>query len=152
MNRTLAFCNRYFDGEIPQQEIESEVQERIQSIFACAGKNIERGALKDALFEVMEGARFANRYYDAKAPWKTRLQNIEDCRKAIANCFYLAGNLSVLFAPFLPFSSEKIQTWLGIQNRWEPQIIEKCCLTGSEDILFEKFDLSALSQYLVETE
>lgn len=100
VNRTLAFSNRYFDGEIPQEEIGPEVKERIKSIFECVGESIEHGAFKEALFKAMEGARFANRYYDGKAPWKTRLNDIGNCRKTIANCFYLVANLSVLFAPF----------------------------------------------------
>ena len=150
VNRTLAFSNRYFDGEIPQEEIEREVKERIKSIFECVGESIEHGAFKEALFKAMEGARFANRYYDGKAPWKTRLNDVGNCRKTIANCFYLVANLSVQFAPFLPFSSEKIQRWLGIENRWEQQTPVKPFLSGSEGILFEKFDGSAFSQDLIE--
>lgn len=150
VNRTLAFFSRYLDREIPPQEIESEVQARIKSIFASVGKSIARGAIKDGLFEAMEGARFANRYYDAKAPWKTRTEDIEDCRKVIANGFYLVGNLSVIFASFLPFSSEKIQTWLGMENRWEPQVMKKRFLTDEKYVLFEKFELSVFSKDLFE--
>lgn len=78
------------------------------------------------------------------------MNDIGNCRKTIAKCFYLVANLSVLFAPFLPFSSEKIQRWLGIENRWEQQTPVKPFLSGSEGILFEKFDGSAFLKDLIE--
>lgn len=149
VNRTVAFCNRYFNGEIPGETIEAEIEERVKEVFSQVGQKIERGTFKEALFDVMEAARSANRYYDAERPWKTRLENIEDCRKTMANCVYLVGNLSVLFAPFLPFSSKKIQSWVGIQNSWNPQRITKTCFTGAEGILFHKFDLSVFPQELI---
>ncbi len=36
-------------------------------------------------------------------------------------------NLAVLLSPFLPFSSEKVDKWLNINNQWKRQNVQQVC-------------------------
>jgi len=60
-------------------------------------------------------AQDANRYLDAKAPWK----KIKEDRQAAADSLYVAlcviSHLKTAFYPFLPFSSQKVHEYLGFE-------------------------------------
>jgi len=63
--------------------------------------------------QIMALAREANRYLDEKAPWTS----IKTDRERTATTMYVAlraiDNLKVLFAPYLPFSCERLHRMLG---------------------------------------
>lgn len=140
VNRTLAFSEKYLDGALPRVEIDNEVRTTVSELFESVGGKIERGSLKEALDDIFNAVRYANKYYDSRQPWKTRRENIEDCRAAIGNCVWLAANLSVLLSPFLPFSSEKISGWLSTKQTWEPQEVTAERINGTVSPLFPRID------------
>jgi methionyl-tRNA synthetase len=61
-------------------------------------------------------ARSANRYLDEQAPWK----QIKVDRQAAGTTIYVMlqvlSALHVLFCPYLPFSSQKLHTYLGFEG------------------------------------
>ncbi len=72
---------------------------------------------------IFESIHFGNTYYDANQPWKTRVDNIDECKSTIAVCTYLIANIANLLHPFLPFSSQKVSDWLGTTLKWEEQSV-----------------------------
>lgn len=89
----------------------------------------------------MELARFGNRYFDAGRPWSTRKEEPEACARTLYNCIQLIGNLAVLWRPFLPFSSDTVLNWLGLQDQWEPQKVQGGYQLPETEILFRRIDL-----------
>ena len=79
-------------------------------------------------------------YYDAKQPWKTRVDNIEECKETIAICTYLIANIANLLHPFLPFSSQKVSDWLGTALKWEEQSVAVQRISFDISILFSKVE------------
>ena len=69
--------------------------------------------LRAALGEAMRLASEVNKYLDTAAPWF----EIKTDKSAAATTIYTAlkaiDTLKVLFAPFLPFTCEKLHTYLG---------------------------------------
>lgn len=63
---------------------------------------------------------------------------MDACRETIGNCLCLIGNLAVLLGPFLPFSSEKVLSWLNLEPKWEPQKIARRQLPEDFGILFSR--------------
>ncbi len=141
VNRTLAFAVKYFNCEIPQISINSEIKERVKQLYVSVGEKIEKGAFRDAIAEIFEIVRFGNVYYDAKQPWKTRTEDVELCRETIGNCIYLIANAAVLLSPFLPFSSSKIAEWLGIDLSWGEKETDKKEIPSEISILFSRIEL-----------
>ena len=92
------------------------------------------------LEEIFELIRFGNAYYDSNRPWKTRTEDIADCRKTISNCVYLIANIAVLLYPFLPFSSEKIADWLQFDLTWQEKKVTLKQSTKEISILFQRID------------
>lgn len=140
VNRTLAFAAKYLDGELPRADIDREISSLVESLFRSVGEKLEKGFIKDAIEEIFEAVRYANRYYDAQQPWKTRREDAEKCRATIANCAYLTANLAVLLKPFLPFSSETVLRWLGVTEEWRPQNVTAERLCEEITPLFPRID------------
>ena len=146
INRNLAFVEKYFGGVVPNGSINKEIEEKIISTFTSVGENIEKANLRDALEEIFELVRFGNRYFDAYKPWITRDTNINACENTIFNCVQLVANLATLLLPFLPFSSEKVCTWLALEQEWEPQFVRSGYIIPTREILFERLDKKIIDE------
>ncbi len=68
---------------------------------------METGKLKQALSEVFDFIREANKYFDVQAPWKQVKENPEEADKTLATCVYIIVNTTQLLYPFLPYSTKK---------------------------------------------
>ena len=121
VNRALTFAYRRLDGKVPEpgslQDVDSGLLSQIEAGFQPVGELIAACKLRAALAEVMALAREANRYLDEKGPWF----QIKEDREAAATSIYVAlraiDSLKTLFAPFLPFSSELVQGFLGYDGQ-----------------------------------
>lgn len=140
VNRTLAFSVKYLNCEIPSVAVDADIKERVQLLYGSVGAKIEKGAFRDALDEIFEVVRFGNTYYDAKQPWKTRVEDMEECRNTIGNCVYLVANIAILLHPFLPFSSAKAAKWLDISLQWKEQEVVAKQVSSDISILFSKIE------------
>ncbi|NLO49442.1 MAG: methionine--tRNA ligase [Clostridiales bacterium] len=153
VNRTLSFTQKYLCGAVPDALFSPEVKTVIEESYIKVGKKIESGFIKEALQDIFELVRYSNRYFDAKAPWKSRTTNIEDCENTIVTCIQLAANLSVLLSPFLPFSSKKLADCLNIRPDWKPQYLKYGYAIPQTGLLFKRIDseqLDAAFSYLSE--
>ena len=110
------------------------------NIFASAGKKIESGDFRDCLSEIFEFVRFANKYFDGEQPWITRTSDPAKCADTLFNCVQIIANLAVLLAPFLPFSSEKVCSWLSLETTWKKQHVPAGYALPEISILFERID------------
>ena len=148
VNRTLAFLTKYAQSTVPVGALEVSVGNAISAVYGSAGQAIEDGRLKDALEGIFELVRWSNRYFDGNEPWRTRTANPESCRRTLFNCVQLAANLSILLAPFLPFSSGKVFSWLGLRTDWHPQFVPADYVLPPISVLFTRLDTSVVNREL----
>lgn len=104
---------------------------------------------KDALFETMNLARTANKYFNDSEPWKTLKSDFKVCSVTLNICIQFIKSLSILFEPVIPFTSKKIYKMLNLKllekdfNIWKyaSEIsIQSGHELGALEILFPKFD------------
>ncbi len=136
INRVLVFIKKYYEGKVPRGQIEAQIKEKLVTCYEQVGKNIEEGKLKDSIEYIFELVRGANKYFDTKAPWITRTTDPIDCENTIYNCIQQIANFVVLLAPFLPFSSDKVAGWLGINLDWEVKWIETGLMLPETEVIF----------------
>jgi methionyl-tRNA synthetase len=146
INRTLAFIKKYNNSVIPEGTVNAEIVTDIDKLFSDVGDKIENGQFRDALDTVFEYVRYANKYYDANEPWKTRTSDEAKCADTLFNCVHIIANLAVLLRPFLPFSSEKVFTWLKINSVWKQQYVSHGLVLPEIEILFERLDKSIVEE------
>jgi methionyl-tRNA synthetase len=122
-NRVLSFAYRNWDGQVPApgasqaadslRPTDREILEAIHDGFATVGEQINAIHLRAALNEAMRLASEVNKYLDQNAPWF----EIKNDKAAAATTIYTAlraiDSLKVLFSPFLPFTCERLHTYLG---------------------------------------
>ncbi len=117
LNRTLTFAHRYFDGKVPAAATRDAQDEalirRLKEAPDKLGALIDGHQYKNYVREVMDLARGANKYFNDKAPWKTRKEAPDVCATTIHYCLQTAYALSVLFDPLLPFTGKKIRGQLN---------------------------------------
>ena len=140
VNRTLAFSVKYLNSEIEETSVNEEIRLRVKNAFDSVGEKIEKGCFRDATEEIFDLIRFGNAYYDSKQPWKTRTDDVAQCRKTIAECAYLIANIAVLLYPILPFSSEKIADWLQVDLTWQEKTVTLNKITKEISILFQRIE------------
>lgn len=117
-NRVLSFCYREWDGHVPAEfgDLRPEDQEILAVVeagFQSAGEHLAAVRLRAALNEALRLAGEVNKYLDKSAPWFEIKQDKANAAKSIYTALRAIDSLKILFAPFIPFSSEKLHTYLG---------------------------------------
>lgn len=149
VNRSLAFIAKYCDGIVPKGNDNQNINKQIEVLYGSVGEKIENGAFKDAIDEIFEFIRSANKFFDTEQPWITRNTDKVACDNTLYQCVQIIANLAILLSPFIPFSSEKIFGWLNINNKWERQSVEAGYKLPEVEILFQRIDKSVIE---IETE
>jgi len=116
-NRVLAFAYKQWDGLVPQpgelRPPDREIIAMVEAGFQSVGEQLEAVHLRAGLMEAMRLASEVNKYLDQAAPWF----EIKSDRTAAATSIYTAlraiDSLKVLLSPFLPFTCERLHSYLG---------------------------------------
>ena len=114
LNRTIAMCNKYFDGKVPEYNgTPNDVD-----------KELEEFEVANTLQEVWNLISRTNKYIDETAPWV--LAKEEDKTKLEVCIYHLIENLrriAILLNPFMEETSNSMFKQLGINNEelktWE---------------------------------
>jgi methionyl-tRNA synthetase len=123
VNRVLTFAYRNFDGCIPAPGVLDESDQALLDNARAAMDDVDASLdacrFKAAISRIFALAQDANRYLDAKAPWRS----IKEDREAAATSLWVAiaaiNCLKTLLHPFLPFSSQRLHEFLGAEGRVE---------------------------------
>src|SRR5262249_1408473 len=127
VHRTLTFLQSKLEGIVPQPQVlrdtDREILAEMKRGFEQAGRCIEQCHFKDGLNAAMAVARAANRYLDEQAPWKQIKTDREAAGTTIYVMLQIISGLHILLSPYLPFSSQKLHSYLGFegdvsQSRW----------------------------------
>jgi len=120
VNRTFTFAHKHFEGKVPVKgdlkEIDKEMIKLLKSSPNLIGSLIEKYKLKDAVFEMMNLARAGNKYFNDSEPWVSIKKNNEECATAINISLQTIYTLAEVFAPVLPFTSDKLFKMLNTEK------------------------------------
>jgi methionyl-tRNA synthetase len=116
VHRTLQSAYRNF-AAVPDPaellDVDEAVIAEVESGFEAVGAEIERARFKAALAEVMALAAGVNRYLSAEAPWSLMETRPERAATVLYVALRCVDSLRILFAPFLPHSSQALHELLG---------------------------------------
>jgi methionyl-tRNA synthetase len=120
-NRVLSFTCKYWGEQVPDPgELDADDLQLLATVeagFESVGNELEAVRLRAALAEAMRLATEVNKYLDQKAPWKVVKEDKDKAAKSIFTALKAIDSLSILFAPFLPFSSQKLHSFLGYEDQ-----------------------------------
>lgn len=118
-NRVLAFCYKNWDGHVPAIDVATlrpadlSLLSAIEAGFESVGKELDAVRLRAALGETMRLATEVNKYLDTNAPWFEIKTDKDAAAKSVYTALKAIDSLKVMFAPFLPFTSQKLHNFLG---------------------------------------
>jgi len=153
INRTLTFVHKYFDGKTPAASVftaeDEQLIARIKEAPQKLGALIDRHQYKNYVREAMDLARAANKYFNDRAPWKTRKEDPEACATTLNICLQTTYALSVLLDPVLPFTGRKIRARLNMDNtiHWNSAAdmpLKAGHVIDKPEIIFRKIEDSAI--------
>lgn len=125
LHRTFTFTTRFFDGRIPEpsqyDEYDEEFESRIKALSSTVADHIEKFKFREGLIEIIKLAKYGNKYFNDKEPWKTVKTN----KKVAANCLYLANQLckamAITLIPYMPVKTQEILHILNLDTdfKWD---------------------------------
>ncbi len=119
-NRVVSFANKHW-GEVPTPGMpDSEDQNLIETIragFRSVGDELQAARFRAAVAEMMRLSSEVNRYLDVTSPWTLVKTDKEAAATRVYHALQAINNLKILFAPVLPFSSEKLNKILGFTDQ-----------------------------------
>ena len=119
VNRVLSFAYKHWEGRVPDvdlmalREIDKQLLDTIENGFNTVGAELEAVRLRSALGEAMKLATAVNQYLDQTSPWSEVKKDKAEAARTIYTALRAIDSLKILFAPFLPFTSEKLHQFLG---------------------------------------
>jgi len=120
-NRVLSFAYKHWEGVVPDpgelDAADKALLAEVEKGFEAVGGDLEAVRLRAALTEAMRLAAEVNKYLDTTAPWFTIKTNKKEAGRAVFVAMKAIDSLKVLFAPFLPFTSEKLHGFLGHEGQ-----------------------------------
>ncbi|MDI1254613.1 MAG: methionine--tRNA ligase [Flavobacterium sp.] len=155
INRVVVLTNKYYDGIVPEPNaflaIDEATLTEMRAYPAVISSSIERYRFREALGELMNVARLGNKYLADEEPWKIVKDNPERVKTQMYVALQIATALSILSEPFLPFTSEKLKTMLGVHpsppevNDWievskDQHILSPGTQIGVGALLFAKIE------------
>jgi methionyl-tRNA synthetase len=124
-NRVLTFTNRNFGGVVPDGgELDNETKgliSRSKEVLEIVDKHISQCHFKEGIKAAMALAQEGNKYLDTKAPWKSIKQDKQAAATALYGAMIVLSALKTMFYPYLPFSSQKLNNFLGFSGKIEDE-------------------------------
>ena len=152
VNRTIAMSNKYFGGEIKTPNTPEAVDEELKSVALAMPGNVEAkmNELKvaDAIDEIFVLLRRANKYIDETAPWALAKDEANHPRlgTVLYNLLESIRFAAVALEPFLPETSQRILSQLGVENGGLDSLKTFGAMVagnkvGAGEILFARLDM-----------
>jgi methionyl-tRNA synthetase len=117
INRVIVLSNKYFDGTVP--EVDIDLKEKLAEVRTLAERltqELETFSFKAAVQTAMELSTYGNTYLQEVSPWKIFKAEPDSpvIKECLFICLQIVALLSVFVEPFIPFSAPKIRRLLGL--------------------------------------
>ena len=145
VNRALVLTHKFCEGIVPEvgelTDVDREAIEEFKNVKATLSDNIEHFHFREAQKDAMNLARIGNKYLADTEPWKLANSGARraQCQAGLSNAeaqpaegaantdmarvqtimhlaLQITANLAIAFEPFLPFSSAKLRSMIGMEK------------------------------------
>ncbi|MGI9645691.1 MAG: class I tRNA ligase family protein, partial [Ilumatobacteraceae bacterium] len=149
VNRVLSMVNKNCDGQVlepgPLDDADRDLLDAVDAALRTAADQFEAVELKAALRTALATAQAVNVYLSEAEPWKVVKTDLERGRAILHTALSAVNGVRVLFAPFLPFSSEVLAEVLGPVESWERRPLVVGTPIPKPTPLFQKVDVDTLA-------
>jgi methionyl-tRNA synthetase len=148
---------RYFNGIVQKPSRESEKDKELISNAAktlkSVGDELSQCKFRKGLSLAMGLAKETNKYLDNNAPWKEFKSDPSEAGSTLYYSLNVVNCLKTILNPYIPFTTEKLNKMLSIQNsisengwKWDPLEIIPGHQLNKASPLFIKLDASIVEE------
>ena len=161
INRVAVLTHKYYEGVVPEPDEylpeDTAVLKRTKHKPRNIGKFIEQYKFREGLQELMDLARIGNKYLADQEPWKKIKEDPDRVRTVMYIALQISGALAILCEPFLPFTSRKLYTMLGMKEmEWDKAGRTGVLYSGHQiekaKLLFSKIEDAEIKEQLEKLE
>ncbi len=164
IHRTLSFAHTFFGGTVPEKSnfdaLDLELVRLLEKAPGKIGNHIDQFQIRKATREIIDIARFANKFFNDKEPWEQIKTDRVACGNTIYLCLETIRSLAILSEPVIPFSALKIWNMLGItpgktNGFWRSAgkfALSPGSKLGAQQILFQKIEDDAIDMEITKLE
>ncbi len=120
VNRICAFVEKEFpDGVSTHTDLDASSKQLLaaaEQTFESVGVFIEKGKFRQAFRDILRIAELSNQFAHTKEPWKTAERTPQQAQTDLLVLLHVIRSLSVLIQPFLPKTSQKIQSFFTAES------------------------------------
>ncbi len=155
VNRVLVLTNKYYEGVIPiAGNLELRDEEALATLLQLKSdieKALDTFHFREALKLAMEMARLGNKYLADMEPWILVKTNPERVKTVLHICLQITANLTIAFEPFLPFTMNKLRSFLNLEkqswgNLGSRNLLKEGDRVNAPELLFEKIEDDAIQR------
>jgi methionyl-tRNA synthetase len=155
INRAVVLTDKYFDGIVPNPDttfdLDQQVLERLSKYPDQIANSLESFRFREAINQMIDVARMGNKYLADTEPWKLIKEDQARVGTILNIGLQIAANLSILAAPFLPRTCDKLKQMLNLpEPKWVDAGSDKLLTPGHKlgkaILLFEKIDDKVVEQ------
>lgn len=114
LNRTLVMLEKYRAGKMPKSSVDSGLQKALALGKITA--HMEKLELHLTLGEIFAFVKSCNAFINEKEPWKLAGQKEKELDVVLYSLADSLRVISILLSPFMPETSGKINTQLGVKS------------------------------------
>ncbi len=153
VNRALVLTDKYYDGIVPEAgeltEYDQQTLNEIGNLKKEVEKSIDTYHFREGLKSAMELARLGNKYLADMEPWKVVKTDPERVKTIMNTALQITANLTIVFEPFLPFTTDKLRGFMNFEKLDWHQLGRTDLIKGGHkiktpELLFEKIEDEAI--------
>jgi methionyl-tRNA synthetase len=122
-SRVLSMTAKYRDGKVPEGgepgDEEKVLVERANASVSLSSEKLDNLAFNEALAEIWELVRAANRYVDVSAPWSLAKDDSKaaDLDRVLYYSMESLRMIALMIAPYMPGTASKMWEHLGCEGQ-----------------------------------
>lgn len=149
VNRSLVLTNKYYGGVMPKlgelTDSDQQVLSEMAGIPVKIAEKIKAHKYRDGLSLAMSLARLGNKYLADTEPWKLAKTDPKRVETILHISNQIVASLAIVLKPFLPHTSDKLNVFLGMENRsWNDAGRSDLLKSGTQfkkpELLFSKIE------------
>jgi methionyl-tRNA synthetase len=161
VNRVVVLTHKYFAGVVPEKgelyEIDKKLIKQLHNFPDEIAASLEKFRFREALARYIDLARVGNKYLADTEPWKLIKEDKGRVGTILNIALQVTANLSILGAPFLPFTASKMSRMLTMsETRWDESGNENLLAAGTlieqPELLFEKLEDEVIAKQITKLE
>ncbi len=112
-NRTISMTHKYFNGVVPEGELDNNMKDVITQTLSQVGSFMDKYHCNEALQAIVDLSDRLNKYVDSSAPWTLAKNNDPQLHNVIYTALEGVRIIGLLLSSFTPGISLKILHQLG---------------------------------------